>query len=52
MNREIIITRLPVGSCRPLVYVRIEDGQPVQFELESPEGEERTINIKYICRKN
>ena len=45
MNREIIITRLPVGSCRPLVYVRIEDGQPVQFELESPEGEERTGNI-------
>ena len=45
MNREIILTRLPVGDHMPLAYVRMENGRAVQMELEPPEGEERTGNI-------
>lgn len=45
MNREIILTRLPVGRHMPLAYVRLENGRAVQMELEPPEGEERTGNI-------
>ena len=45
MNREIILTRLPVGGHMPLAYVRMENGRALQMELEPPEGEERTGNI-------
>ena len=45
MNREVILTRLPVGDRRPLAWVLYENGRPVQLELEPAGGEERTGNI-------
>lgn len=49
MNREIILTRLPVGQQMVLAYVRMEDGRAVQIELEPPRAAERTGNI-YVGR--
>lgn len=45
MNREIILTRLPVGGQRVLSYLRMENGRAVQIELEPPSETERTGNI-------
>lgn len=44
-GRVVLLTRLPVGTSRPLAYVRLEGGRPVQFELEPPGNKERTGNI-------
>lgn len=45
MNREIILTRLPVGRKMVLSYLRMENGRAVQIELEPPSETERTGNI-------
>lgn len=45
LNREIILTRLPVGGQMVLTYFRMENGRTVQIELEPPSETERTGNI-------